>query len=124
MIDFRLVITADGAGCIKEHRQHVFLDIGYLRRVLQEALHHVLQVTEIELQELAFHQLLGVFGDPATWIVSALESHRLKDEVKEAVYRLHVTGINGQEAVILDVLFDDLCVSPHLIHRIELSAWR
>ena len=24
----------------------------------------------------------------------------------------------------IDVLLDDLCVRPHLIHRIELSAWR
>ena len=62
MIDFRPVIAADGGRRVEQHRQQVFFDVCNLGRVLQEAFHHVLQMRKIQLQELALHKLLRVFG--------------------------------------------------------------
>ena len=109
MIDRRFVIPIDRARRVKQRCQQVFLDIEHLIGVFAEAFHHVLNVKIIQLQELGFHQFFWILitGDQNR---VPLRQHCLKNQIQNPLHQLLLIRIPLQQALVLDIVLDDLCV--------------
>ena len=55
MSDLCLVVVINGHRCVVERRQHICLDVPYLRCVVMDAVQNILDMSIVQLHEPALH---------------------------------------------------------------------
>ncbi len=116
-------MVAHGGGRVEQHRQKVLLHVPYLGGVLLQAVHDKLDVGAVQLQEAGTHHLMGEVrpGNPGGLTLRADGFHQ---QLHDLVQVLPIGPKPLFEAVILDILQNQLPITFHLCERHRFPSLR